>query len=131
MSPSFRKPASSIDQGYNPYSKPLPPLEPELATGIWAMDPFIECDFMADYYASDSLPEVFGRSLTDAVEEAPPGSVVEPDPVIMGLPDSPASDEVGDQVQIMTMWMRIEEEKKRRGQESASSDQNGNPASSS
>ena len=105
-----------------PYCEPPKPPEPVRPTGIWAMDPFMECDFMDEHYSSSSSPEVFGRSISDAVEEPPPGPVVEPDPVITGLPHSSASDDVGGEDRCVTMWMRVEEEKKRRAQEAARSD---------
>ena len=125
MKRPFGRSGSSSDEALNPNSAPPPPFEPGQPTGIWAMDPFMECDFMAEHYSSDPSPEVFGRSISDAVEEAPPGPVVEPDPVIMELPDSSGSNDVGGKVRFMTMWMRIEEEKKRRAREAAASDKNG------
>ena len=107
-----------------PYCAPPQPPEPEKPTGVWAMDPFMECDFMLEHYSSSSSPEVFGRSISDEMDEPPSGPVVEPDPVIMGLPPSSASasDDVGGEDRSVTMWMRIEEEKRRRAQDPAASD---------
>ena len=78
------------------------------------MDPFAGLDFMDGACSSCPEPEVFGRSVSDDVGEPQPGPVVEPDPVIMGLPPEPESDGEDGEAEYLTMWMRIEAEEKRR-----------------
>lgn len=92
------------------------PFTEEEPTGLWAMDPFAAYEFMAAHYGPHSSPEVFGRSDGDPGDDTIHDAVVEPDPVIMAERGSSAS-KGGEEVRCTTMWMRIEEEMKRRARE--------------